>query len=171
VKRKVWFVVFSLAVGVCPARGESGFGRAVSDNGLEALGLAVLATGLTQEGREHRLLRKAAVSSGATLLATELLKSSLHERRPNGRNNRSFPSGHASMAFSLSTVMAHEDKRHKWFWHGAAAAIAWSRVDVRAHHTHDVLAGAGLGFALGDATIRLSVRRNGFGLTLFQKSW
>ena len=60
----------------------------------------------------------------------------------------SFPSGHATAAFTAASVLAapgHGDA----FWFTIATVVAGSRVYVRMHHASDVIAGALVGIALG----------------------
>lgn len=59
----------------------------------------------------------------------------------------SFPSGHATAAFTAAVVLS--DRRSFPFYFGLAGAVAASRVYVRLHHASDVLAGAALGLAFG----------------------
>jgi len=102
----------------------------------------------------------------ATALATELLKSTVRERRPGHGPRTSFPSGHASAAFAMATVIGDYHPKYKWPAYVIAGAVAWSRVEVEAHYTHDVLAGALLGHFIADRVVRnhLMLSRNGFGL-------
>lgn len=76
-------------------------------------------------------------------LATEGIKSLELERRPNGSDWKSFPSGHATAAFS-SAMFVH--KRYGWKTaivpYAMAAVTGWGRVQADAHYWHDVLAGA-----------------------------
>lgn len=76
-------------------------------------------------------------------LATEGIKSLELERRPNGSDWKSFPSGHATAAFS-SAMFVH--KRYGWKTaivpYAMAAVTGWGRVHADAHYWHDVLAGA-----------------------------
>ena len=60
----------------------------------------------------------------------------------------SFPSGHATAAFTAATVLAHTG-RGDLFWYAVATVVAGSRVYVRMHHASDVVVGAALGLALG----------------------
>jgi undecaprenyl-diphosphatase len=60
----------------------------------------------------------------------------------------SFPSGHATAAFTAASVLAHTG-RGDVFWYAIAAVVASSRVYVRMHHASDVVAGAALGLVLG----------------------
>jgi membrane-associated phospholipid phosphatase len=77
-------------------------------------------------------------------LTTEIIKTKIiHERRPNGLNTESFPSGHATGAFSGATFI---HKRYGWkkavVPYALASLTAYSRVHTRMHYVHDVVAGA-----------------------------
>ncbi len=83
-----------------------------------------------------------------TAVLTEAIKRIIREKRPNSNELTSFPSGHASVAFAMATVVADYQPEYKWLAYGAAATISWSRVEVGAHHWQDVVAGAALGYAV-----------------------
>jgi membrane-associated phospholipid phosphatase len=53
----------------------------------------------------------------------------------------SFPSGHASAGACAATLLSR-DLGAAPLWWGLAAAVAWSRVHVGAHHPSDIVAGA-----------------------------
>jgi membrane-associated phospholipid phosphatase len=62
----------------------------------------------------------------------------------------SFPSGHATGAFSVATVVAERYGRHRWVpWavYGMATAISFSRITNGAHFPSDVFLGAAMGYA------------------------
>jgi membrane-associated phospholipid phosphatase len=80
---------------------------------------------------------------------TESLKLAANRTRPNG-GRWSFPSGHASAAFTTATVL----ERHLGWKVGvpayaAAAYIGASRLQQNKHYASDVLFGAALGIACG----------------------
>jgi membrane-associated phospholipid phosphatase len=79
---------------------------------------------------------------------SEGLKLITHERRPNGGCCHSFPSGHAAGAFTAASYIQF---RYKFLYsvplYAAATYVAYSRVQVKAHYTHDVAFGAALGIA------------------------
>lgn len=68
-----------------------------------------------------------------------------------GSGNDSFPSGHATQAFAIASVVASRSKG--WviptIAYAAAGAVAFDRVNDRAHFASDVAAGALLGTAVG----------------------
>jgi membrane-associated phospholipid phosphatase len=63
-----------------------------------------------------------------------------------------FPSGHATLAFAVATVIARRyGKRHSWVpWvaYGTAGAIGFSRITLQAHFPSDVFLGAALGYSI-----------------------
>jgi len=67
----------------------------------------------------------------------------------------SFPSGHATSAFTAATLLsAGEGRATAAGWFTLATVVALSRVYVRMHHASDVLAGAALGLLLGQVLRR-----------------
>jgi membrane-associated phospholipid phosphatase len=169
----VLVVAATLAACVTPGHTENSVARDLSTDALPAMALSLGARSLTQDRKHDKTLLKGVEAVGATALITDLLKATVREPRPNGGNRSSFPSGHASAAFAMATVLADEQPKMKWFWYLLAGGVSWSRVDLRAHHTHDVIAGAALGTFIADAVIKHSDRHNagGGGVTLFHKTW
>ncbi|MGH9682418.1 MAG: phosphatase PAP2 family protein [Candidatus Acidiferrales bacterium] len=63
----------------------------------------------------------------------------------------SFPSGHATGAFSIATVIAERYRNHRWVpWvaYGAAGLISFSRIPAKEHFPSEVFFGAALGYAI-----------------------
>ena len=63
----------------------------------------------------------------------------------------SFPSGHATAAFTAAVLLAD---RNRAPWYALATVVAGSRVYVRMHHASDVVVGAAFGLAFGHALKR-----------------
>lgn len=93
---------------------------------------------------------------------TGTLKSITNRERPDGSNNRSFPSGHATTASSQarfaiinteylplqeSTNMAMDIG-----FNSLAIGTAWARVEAGKHHPSDVLAGWSLGYLVAEVS-------------------
>ena len=79
------------------------------------------------------------------------LERPLHLRRP---RTSSFPSGHATSAFTAAGLLGDQD-RLKPLYYGVAIVVAWSRVYVKIHHASDVVAGLVIGALLGKLGKRL----------------
>ena len=72
-------------------------------------------------------------------------------RAHNGLFNHSFPSGHATAAFSVATVFAIRYRNHRWVpWaaYGIAGVIGFSRITLQSHFPADVFLGAALGYSI-----------------------
>lgn len=82
-------------------------------------------------------------SLAVTLAATEVLKRSVHSRRPDGSDEESFPSGHASRAFAAATYV---HRRHgfeaAWPVYLGAAWVGHSRVHADQHRWRDIAGSA-----------------------------
>ena len=107
--------------------------------------LPATGAGLTLAYRDGQGALEFGESLAMTAAVTYGLKYTVDERRPNGGRN-SFPSGHASFSFSSAEFMR---KRYGWEYgipaYALASFVAYSRVESRQHHAHDVIAGASIG--------------------------
>jgi membrane-associated phospholipid phosphatase len=113
------------------------------------------------------------LAAGVTAVTTIGLKAGVDRERPNDEDQFSFPSGHASNAFSLSTLSNRNlDSLELAPWLRTslqvsnivtASTIAWARVEAHEHFPEDVLVGAALGHFLSafihDALIGLPASR------------
>jgi membrane-associated phospholipid phosphatase len=81
---------------------------------------------------------------------TGILKYTVKERRPNGEDDHSFPSGHMSLSCTSAEFMR---KRFGWIYgtpmYALAAFVGYSRIESKHHYLHDVAAGAVIGIASG----------------------
>jgi undecaprenyl-diphosphatase len=122
--------------------------------------LVGVARGLTSDRRADEAFRLSAVLAAESVLINGVVKSFFRRRRPvwTGDSRRphrlrrprssSFPSGHASAAFTAATLLAEDDPL--WpLYYATAAVVASSRTYVKIHHASDVVAGALTGIALG----------------------
>ena len=134
---------------------------------------AGLAVGTWVIGRATGSRRMSAV--GADLIEAQVvaqtviqgLKHTVQRERPDGSDNRSFPSGHTGSAFATATVL----QRH-FGWKVGAPAYAFgayvgaARIATDKHHLSDVLLGAGIGLVAGrSVTMGIGGHRFDVGVT------
>ncbi len=113
-------------------------------------------------GKEHTL-RTADALLTSTLI-TEGLKHVIHEERPDHSNDHSFPSEHATAAFTVAAMQAHYHPKQAPLWYLGAGLIAESRVHLDRHHWHDVIAGGIIGYATAHYELK---QKRGFLLVPF----
>ena len=113
---------------------------------------------LLSSKREPEAVRLVVLLGVESVLVNGLIKGLFRRSRPVVQQARprrlrqprssSFPSGHASSAFTAAGLLS-ERSRAGPAWYGLAAVVASSRVHVKIHHASDVAAGAVLGLVLG----------------------
>lgn len=147
-----WLVVFS-DLGDRLGKGDA----------LVLLSLVLLAVGY---GVKHQPLKDAGqqslIAHGLAAVVSNILKHAIGRPRPkfldttnfefapvHGSGWDSFPSGHASAAFAVATVLAIKFPRVRWPLFVMALAIAASRVVRGSHFLTDVAGGAALGCVMG----------------------
>lgn len=127
-----------------------------SDVVRNALVAAALGVPLVQGDGDGAL--QAAGSVAAASVITYGLKETFPERRPDGSDRKSFPSGHTSVAFASAATLHN---RHGWKAgvpaQIAAAFVGFARVKADKHHWYDVVVGAAIGEAAG---FLITSRRN-----------
>jgi membrane-associated phospholipid phosphatase len=138
----------------------------ISNAGVYGLGAAaggIFVTGLVTHN-EHAIdtgIRSAEASVDSVILYAAM-KAILARQRPytgagEGKffsgnwTAGSFPSGHATLAWTLATVMAHEYPNWpmRLLMYGAATAVSTTRVTGGVHFPSDVFAGSVIGFGVG----------------------
>ena len=117
-----------------------------------------VARGLTSDERANEAIRLSVILGAESLLVNGVIKSFFRRRRPAWEQPRafrirrprssSFPSGHASAAFTAATILSEGDP---WWplYYAVAAVVASSRTYVKIHHASDVVAGAATGLVIG----------------------
>lgn len=100
-----------------------------------------------------------------TAAVVQGLKLVVSERRPDGTNHRSFPSGHTAIAFSTATMIAHEYGSQSWLYpalgYSLAAATGIGRIVEDHHWAGDVIAGAGIGMCFTELSCAVVDLLNG----------
>ena len=146
----------------------NGYNAATTFSNVALGGTGAVAAGLFIYGsmqnddhaRETGLLTaESFVNSAALYAVTNVIAGRQRPNEGNGHgdfftNNTldsSFPSGHATLQFSMSSVLAHEypSLGSKLLWYGLGTAVAASRVVGREHFPSDVIMGGTLGYLVG----------------------
>lgn len=83
----------------------------------------------------------------------QTMKHTFKEERPDGSDEFSFPSGHTATAFTNASLLFYEYKDAN-IWYASsgflfATATGFLRIANNKHYTSDILAGAGIGTAVG----------------------
>lgn len=125
--------------------------------------LVVAAFGIPLVQRNWDGVLQAGGSIGVTKLATMGAKEAFPKLRPDGSDDKSFPSGHTSVAFAAAGTIHN---RHGWQAglpaYLVASFVGLSRVEARKHRVGDVIVGA----ALGAGTAHLITRRQHGGIQI-----
>lgn len=121
------------------------------------------------ETRRHALVEESAMgrnwprfavntiaSVGVAYIGKTAMKAMIHEERPDHSDDKSFPSGHAAMAFAAARSIDKEFRKAS-IWipiagYAAATAVGVQRVARDRHHWYDVVAGAGVGIGAAELT-------------------
>lgn len=145
-------LVFALAAGATFAEGNGRQPSTFIDSltYVEALGVTgwhLLAKDPASR-EEGRRMSDAIIISG---LLTEGIKELTNQSRPAPYeyDKKGFPSGHASLAFSVAAALSAQEPSATWIAFPLAAADAWAREDIGRHTWAQVLAGAALGTWVG----------------------
>jgi undecaprenyl-diphosphatase len=140
------------------------------------LGVAALVIALVAHSMGRRELMQAGIAAVPALIASGLfsrvIKILVARPRPRALPEavdswwpsmasayHSFPSGHATSAFTLAAVLAVVQPSNRWVFYALAGLIAFSRVALDAHFVSDVVAGGLLGWATGRAAMVVVNRR------------
>jgi len=107
-----------------------------------------------------RFIVNTAASVGVAFGAKTALKAIVKEERPDHSDNKSFPSGHAAMAFAAVRSIDKEFRKES-IWipiagYAAATAVGVERVARDRHHWYDVAVGAAVGVGSAELTWWLS---------------
>ena len=110
---------------------------------------AMKAFGVKSRSTTRRMLTANGMALGLTVGLTQMLKWSVSETRPDGSNDNSFPSMHASLAYMGATVLSREYGHiSPWITIGgysAATGTQLLRIRHNAHWMNDIFMGAGIG--------------------------
>lgn len=113
---------------------------------IVALALPAAALIGTLCARDWQGLLQGVETAAVTAAATYALKYACREKRPDGSDFHSFPSGHTAVSFATATYLA---RRYGWQYGVPAYVlgtyVAWGRCFSRQHYVWDCLVGAAIG--------------------------
>ena len=170
-KNLIYLAPFVVAGALIPADRhiEPNFSRGVQNAGQDISNVGLFGTAATVGGRylfgvakhddhAHEAGKLGTQSFVDTLLFYELTNVIAGRARPDEGNGHgdffvnhsfdsSFPSGHASLTWSMTTVLADEypSTKSRLFWYAVGSTVAASRVVGRRHFTSDVIMGSAMG--------------------------
>lgn len=111
-----------------------------------AMDIGMEFAGAETETLWYERLIKAGVSIAVTQILSSSLKAIVKEDRPDGMDDKSFPSGHTATAFAGAELVR---QNYGWGWgagaYAAATTVGVLRVVHNRHNWWDALAGAGIG--------------------------
>lgn len=139
------------------------------DNVLEYLPTAAVfglkICGVKSESTWQRRFTVSVVSMGINAGVCYGLKKAVKRTRPDGTDNKSFPSGHTAAAFAGAAVLDKEYRKvSPWIsvaGYAVATTVAVDRVCRNHHHWHDVAAGAAIGLLSTEAAYWLGDKITG----------
>ena len=143
---KKLFLLSVIPISLCPISSFAGPFTDINRLGdLFMVMTPAYALGMTVQAKDFKGTLQLAENIATVQIATEGLKRIVREERPNGADNLSFPSGHSAGAFS-GAMFVHKRYGLKpaLLPYAMAAITGWTRVYVKAHYWHDVIAGAAL---------------------------
>lgn len=109
------------------------------------------AAGVRSRSKTERMLMANAMALGISCGASELLKQTVKETRPDATDNHSFPSGHTTIAFVSASILSREyGYISPWVTIGAYATATGTQMLRMQHNRHwvnDLYMGAGIGMA------------------------
>lgn len=134
------------------------------------------ASGIFNDNFKHREIGVTLINSILlSTMMTQSLKMMIGRSRPyvnqghtnfhgftfSDNDHFSFPSGHTSVSFALSTVMAHyaESEWEKWMWYGLALNGAFARIYFDKHWFSDTVVGGFLGYMAAKTALSESSTR------------
>jgi membrane-associated phospholipid phosphatase len=139
--------IFAIAVQPAEAKNSS----IESAGTIVAIALPITAASISASKSDWDGILQMTVATLATVGTSYLLKTVVHEDRPDHSDNKSFPSDTAALAFAPAQFLW---QRYGWEYgvpaYAAASFVGYSRVEAKQHHWWDVAASAGISIAFNE---------------------
>jgi hypothetical protein len=134
--------VFLLCAISVPAQNSA----SARNSNLLSIGLPAYATFESYKRGDESGLKQLMQSEALTIGTVEILKSNIHRTRPDGLDNKSFPSTHAAVSFSAAQYLQMKGGSNFGVpGYAMASYVAYARVDAKKHYWSDVVAGGAIG--------------------------
>lgn len=147
--KRVLLLVSVVLVSMLPAMAQ-GRDDIKTSTDIAMFAPAAVGAGIALYEGDYKGLLQLGESLVASVAVSYALKYTVRKERPDGSDNRSFPSNHTGFSFAGATFL---QKRYGWKWgvpaYLVSGYVAWGRVYAKRHDVWDVLAGAAIGVGSG----------------------
>jgi membrane-associated phospholipid phosphatase len=147
-KTAIKLAILTSVFGAAPSFANDNIDRIERAGDIVQLLVPAVAYGLTFYHDDAEGRNQFYKSVATNVLVTHGLKNTVRAPRPNGADNKSFPSGHTSAAFQgAGFIHARYGIEAAIPAYAAASFVGYSRVVSKNHWARDVAAGAAIGIA------------------------